>query len=323
MEQGTELFWFEHQILLLAWGVTVVLQLFYSLNLYGVLPNGAFGLQFHIPPITSCVYVMAFFIVACCHFALKFQEAEYLNVHLEGIVREKTEAQSALIRSMLHNLKTPLFSVVGYADMAASRLENPAQARRCLTKVSEKAQYVSGLLDRLFLLTQMDANQMVFQRVPVRLGELLASVAENARLKGKEKGIAVTLEGVQDALCMGDPLYLQQSFQNIADNAVEYVGQGGVLYITVRQDANGWAVCIADNGCGISTEELPKIFDRYYSNHYGKRNSSGLGLSIAKEIVERHGGRITVQSEPGRGTAFTVWLPDGENADHVASAEKI
>jgi signal transduction histidine kinase len=96
-----------------------------------------------------------------------------------------------------------------------------------------------------------------------------------------------------------------------------------VLHITVRQDANGWAVCIADNGCGISTEELPKIFDRYYSNHHGKRNSSGLGLSIAKEIVERHGGRITVQSEPGRGTAFTVWLPDGENADHVASAEKI
>lgn len=224
-------------------------------------------------------------------------------------MQEKTREQSLFIRSMLHNLKTPLFSLTGYADMAADSLAHPADAQRYLAKVSEKAQYVSHLLDRLFLLMQMDAKQVVFQSVPVQLNELLESVAEAAALKGSEKGTRISLSAESDAFCMGDPLYLQQAFQNLADNAIEHVAPNGSLTITLRRQPQGWCIVFTDDGCGIPIEDLPRIFDRYYSNHHGKRSSSGLGLTITKEIIQRHNGSIGVTSHPQKGTSFTVRLP--------------
>ena len=302
----------EQHILSAAWVLTVVFQIFYTLTSYGVLPTGDIGLQFHIPPIVSCIYIIAFFLVACSRFAIKFQEADDLNAHLEHAIQEKTKEQTAFIRSMLHNLKTPLFSLAGYADMARESLPAPGgDAGRYLDKVAEKAQYVSGLLDRAFLLTQMDANQAVFQRIPVRLGELLRAVEETARLKGKEKGVQVSLSAAPDACCVGDPLYLQQAFQNLADNAVEHADRGGRLDISLESAGEEWSVRFRDDGCGIAPEVLPKIFDRYYSKRPDGRSSSGLGLSIAREIAERHGGSVSAASVPGEGSEFTVTLPKG------------
>ena len=313
----------EQHILSMGWVFTVVLQMFYLFSTERIIPPGDVGLQFHFPPIISSFYPIAFFVVACRRFAIKFQEADDLNAHLEAAIEEKTKEQTAFIRSMLHNLKTPLFSLVGYSDMAAESVNtDPAGAGRYLAKVSDKAQYVSGMLDHIFLLTQMDANQMVFQQVPVHLAELLRAVEDSARLKGKEKNVAVSLSVPEDAFCTGDPLYLQQAFQNLADNAVEHVEAGGHLDISVTGAGDTWAVTFRDDGCGITAEELPKIFDRYYSNHHGKRNSSGLGLPIAKEIVEHHGGRITVQSQHQEGTTFTITLP-GHQERGSAPEEKI
>ena len=310
IEKDRDVSGLDQYILSVAWASTVGIQTFFILTTNELAPSGVIGLKIHPQPIFSCIYIVAFFIVACRRFAIKFQEADDLNAHLEATVRKKIKEQTAFIRSMLHNLKTPLFSLVGYTDMASESLEtDPALANRCLSKVSAKAQYVSGMLDHLFLLTQMDANQMVFQQVPVRLEELLHAVEESARLKGKEKGVTVTLSAPGDAFCLGDPLYLQQAFQNIADNAVEHVEAGGHLDIRAAGGEKTWTVTFADNGPGIAPEELPKIFDRYYSNHHGKRRSSGLGLTITKEIVEHHGGTITAQSCPEQGAEFTVTLP--------------
>ena len=310
----------EQHILSVGWVFAVTLQMFYLFSTERIIPPGDVGLQFHIPPIVTCFYLIAFFVVACRRFAIKFQEADDLNAHLEAAIQEKTKEQTAFIRSMLHNLKTPLFSLVGYSDMAYESVNSdPNRAGQYLAKVSDKAQYVSGMLDHLFLLTQMDANQMVFQQVPVRLEEILRAVEDSARLKGKEKNVTVSLSVPEDAYLKGDPLYMQQAFQNLADNAVEHVEQGGHLDISAVQTGEGWTVTFRDDGCGISAEELPKIFDRYYSNHHGKRSSSGLGLTITKEIVEHHGGRIAVQSRPQEGTVFTITLP----GDQEIGSEKI
>lgn len=306
-------------VLSAAWVLTVVLQLFFTCSSYGVILPGDFGLQFHIPPLISCIYPVGFFIIACHRFAAKFQESDDLNEHLEMIVEEKTREQSRFIRSMLHNLKTPLFSLVGYSDMAAASLEHTEQAKLYLSKVSDKAQYVSRLIDRLFLLTQMDANQTVFQKVPVQLEKVLESIAEATRLKGREKNIRVELTAEPDAFCMGDPLYLQQAFQNIADNAAEHINQNGILILSLHGSKEEWVLTFSDDGCGISAEDLPHIFDRYYSNHHGRRSSSGLGLTIAKEIVSHHGGTITVTSRPEKGTTFTIRLPRPEEASEISN----
>ena len=309
IQKDPELPTIERHTLSVAWVLTAVFQYFHILTSHGVIPPGTVGLQFHIPPIVSCIFPVAFFLIACRRFATKFQEADDLNTHLEAAVAEKTQEQSLFIRSMLHNLKTPLFSLTGYSDMAAASLEDPEQAQHYLAKVSDKAQYVSRLLDRLFLLTQMDAQQVVFQQVPVNLTGLLETIAETTRLKGKEKDIRVSLTAQPDAYCVGDPLYLQQAFQNITDNAVEHTHPGGSLWLSLEGTVDQWVLAFADNGCGIAIEDLPRIFDRYYSNHHGRRSSSGLGLTIAKEIITHHGGSIAVTSQPEKGTVFTVKLP--------------
>ncbi len=300
----------DRHILSVAWVLSAMLQLFFLLNVQGLVPLGDLGLRYHIPPIQTCIYMIGFFLVACRRFALKFQETDDLNQHLEAVIQEKAKEQTAFIRSMLHNLKTPLFSLVGYADMAQESLaSSPADTGRCLDKIDEKAQYVSGLIDHVFFLTQMDANQVVFQRLPVQLGQILRAVADSAGLKGREKGTRIDLTADPDAQCIGDPLYLQQAFQNLADNAVEHMASGGTLTISARRVDEQWEISFRDDGCGIAPEELTVIFDRYYSNRHGKRASSGLGLTIAKEIVERHGGVIGVESVQGQGATFTVTLP--------------
>ncbi len=300
----------ERHILSAAWAFSAMLQFFFLLNVQGLVPYGDLGLRYHIPPIQTCIYMIGFFLVACRRFSLKFQEADDLNQHLEAVIREKSKEQTAFIRSMLHNLKTPLFSLSGYADMARESLEAaPADTGRYLDKINEKTQYVSSLIDHVFFLTQMDTNQVVFQRVPVQLDQLLRAVADSALLKGREKSVRVSLSADPDAQCIGDPLYLQQAFQNIADNAVEHMDEGGTLSISARSVDSQWEITFRDDGCGIAPQELTAIFDRYYSNRHGKRASSGLGLTIAKEIVERHGGAIGVESVQGQGAAFTVTLP--------------
>jgi len=300
----------DQYVLSLAWASTVGIQMFFMLTTNGYAPCGAIGLKVHPQPIFSCIYIIAFFVIACRRFALKFQEADDLNQHLEAVIQEKAKEQTAFIRSMLHNLKTPLFSLVGYADMARESLAtSPADTGRYLDKIDQKAQYVGSLIDHVFLLTQMDANQLVFQRLPVQLDQILRAVADSALLKGREKGVQVRLAADPDAQCIGDPLYLQQAFQNIADNAVEHMDPGGTLDISARRVGEQWEIAFRDDGCGIAPQELTVIFDRYYSNRHGGRSSSGLGLTIAKEIVERHGGAIGVESVPGQGATFTVTLP--------------
>lgn len=319
IQKDPELPAIEQHTLSVAWLLTAVFQFFHTFTSHGAIPPGTIGLQFHIPPIVSCIFPVGFFLIACRRFATKFQEADDLNTHLEAAVEEKTQEQSLFIRSMLHNLKTPLFSLTGYSDMAAASLEDPEQARHYLAKVSDKAQYVSRLLDRLFLLMQMDARQVVFQQVPVCLTSLLETIGETTRLKGKEKGIQVSLTAQTDAYCVGDPLYLQQAFQNITDNAVEHTQQGGILRLSLQGTDGQWVLTFADNGCGISIEDLPRIFDRYYSNHHGRRSSSGLGLTIAKEIIMRHGGSIAVTSQPEKGTVFTVRLPQPDEMQALST----
>ncbi len=300
----------DRHILSTAWGFSAILRIFRELNVHGLIPYGNLGLRILIPPIQTCIYMIGFFLVACRRFALKFQEADDLNQHLEAVIQEKAKEQTAFIRSMLHNLKTPLFSLVGYADMARESLSSsPADTGRYLDKIDDKAQYVSSLIDHVFFLTQMDANQVVFQRVPVQLDQLLRAVADSALLKGREKSVQVSLSADPDAQCIGDPLYLQQAFQNIADNAVEHMSEGGTLSISAKLADGQWEIVFRDDGCGIAPQELTVIFDRYYSNRHGGRSSSGLGLTIAREIVERHGGTIGVESVQGQGATFTVTLP--------------
>ena len=300
----------ERDLLLAAWVLTVVLRLFDELCDLGVLPSGYINLQVPLRGVTSMLFVLAFFAVVGKRFAQKFQEADDLNLNLEESIRQKTRQQTVFIRSLLHNLKTPLFSLSGYSDMALASLDrNPDQARQYMEKAREKAIFAGDLLDHIFLATQMDADMIKMQFSPVNIGELLRAVADTPTTGAENKALQVALDLPDNVYLQGDPLYLRQAFQNLLDNARLNTPEGGTIRIQAAVQNNLLSVHVTDTGCGIAPEDREKIFEAYYSNRNGKRPSSGLGLYITSEIIKRHHGQIHVESEVNKGSDFIVQLP--------------
>ena len=304
---------FERHIFLAAWVLTTTSRLFEQCCEIGFLPYGDINLRLRFRGIISIIYVSVLFLVACKRFAQKFQEADTLNLTLEEQIVQKSKQQTIFIRSMLHNIKTPLFSLSGYSEMAQKTIDvNPAKAKNYISKTHEGALYVSHMVDRIFFVTQMESGSIAFGQVPINLSDILHSVAQTAQLDAHKKGITLITEMPSIMFATGDPLYLPQAFQNIVDNALLYTPPNGSIRICGQAQENNWLITITDTGSGIARAEQDKIFDAHYSNRPDNVRSSGLGLYITKEIILRHRGRIQVESVPGHGASFLILLPSSQ-----------
>jgi len=300
----------ERYFLMVAWLITSTSRCFDLCCEAGIVPYGDIDLRLRFRGIISVIYVIAFFLIACKRFAQKFQEADDLNVHLEEEIRKKSLQQTTFIRSMLHNLKTPLFSLSGYSDMAMKTIDTqPATAKQYIQRTHEKAIYAGHMMDQIFFVTQMESGLVKFQQIPLNLADILHSVIETSQLQASQKHIRLTLKSPDIMTTCGDPLYLQQAFQNIVDNALIHTPENGHILVLGIQEKDRWRLLFTDSGCGIAPEEHSKIFDAYYSNRPDKSRSSGLGLYITKEIITHHQGTITVESLPDSGTTFVILLP--------------
>ncbi len=143
---------------------------------------------------------------------------------------------------------------------------------------------------------------------------LAAAVVEDLRPLAEAKGQALRLEAEPGRVVAGNPGRLRQALVNLIDNAVKYTGEGGAVEVRVSAAPGGVRVVVADTGEGIPAEHLPRVFDRFYRADKARSRElggTGLGLSIVKGIVEGHGGRVELASEPGCGTVCTVTLPAG------------
>ena len=300
----------EKMLLLISWVFTVVLRMFDEFCELGLIPVGDVNLKYRLRGLVSVIFILAFFVVVGKRFAQKFQEADDLNVHLEDEIRRKARQQTLFVRSMLHNLKTPLFSLGGYSDMALHSMEkDPEKAVKYIKKAREKAIYAGELMDHIFLVTQMESDMVHMQFAPVNLSTLLKSVSETPTSGAEERHLDLQLDVPDNLYLLGDQLYLRQAFQNIVDNARINTPDGGGIRIWSEQHPGQVTVHIADTGYGIASEDLGRIFDAYYSNRHEGQKSSGLGLYITSEIIKRHHGTISVQSKQGEGADFAVQLP--------------
>lgn len=308
----------EKYILFFAWDLTTVARLFEWLCEIGITPCGDINLRFRLRGILSCFYVVAFFLIACKRFAQKYQEADTLNTHLEEEIVVKSRQQTVFIRSMLHNLKTPLFSLSGYSDMAYQTIDSdPDKARQYIRHIQEKALYVGHIMDQVFFITQMESGLIRFQSVPLNLADLLRSCEDTSAPQAAEKKIGLRLEIPDIMPAVGDPLYLQQAFQNILDNALVHTPPAGTIAVSASTEGDFWRLDFTDDGCGIPPEDQEKIFEAYYSHRPGQAKSSGLGLSITREILSRHGGQIRAENKPDQGADFIVLLPVSRNAEKI------
>lgn len=287
--------------------------------------------QWGVAGILQTVYMLGFLIAISGKFAQKFEEADILsheleqaNEGLERSVAEKTrelqisyahlqdtqKQRDEFVANIAHNLKTPLFSLTGYADMLKSEVRtSPEKAYVRAEKISLNASYIKSMLDNLFLSMRLEDSKVVFHENVFALSDMLAQLRDTCAPKAKEKGVHIHLHVQEATNCYkGDSFYLKQAVQNMMDNAIEHCGQGGHVNLTLSQSEAGFCIAIEDDGGGISQEDLPHIFERYYSKSTNGHRGSGIGLAIARDIVAAHGGQIQVESTLGQGSAFRVFL---------------
>lgn len=233
--------------------------------------------------------------------------ATTFNQMIERIQRA-FEAQRQFVADASHELGSPLTVIRGNLDLLKRKL--PEQDRlECLGAVEGEAARMDRIIADLLTLAQMDGQPQA-QRRPVSLDLLLQEVYRQARLlAGKRR---MSLDRAEAATVAGDTHQLSQALFNLVDNAIKYTPEKGSIALSLHRNGRWAQVRVADTGIGIPREELPHIFDRFYRVDRARsraKGGTGLGLSIVKAIAEAHGGRVTVESTPGEGSVFTLWLP--------------
>ena len=220
---------------------------------------------------------------------------------LEGLFR----GQQRFIADISHELRTPLTTIRGNVDLMR-RMKSVDE--ESLNAIQAESDRMTRMVGDLLLLAQADAGQTI-RRERVELDTLMLEVYR--QMRPMLEGIELSIGEEDQATVMGDTDRLKQLLLNLVDNARKYTPQGGKVTLGLRR-AEGWAVLtVTDTGMGIPTQDLPHIFERFYRVDKARSRAAGgagLGLSIVQWIVQAHGGKISVQSEPGHGTTFTVRL---------------
>lgn len=227
------------------------------------------------------------------------------------------EQQKRFIADASHEMRTPLTILKGDVEVALNRPRSAESYRHTLEMINHTTDRLTALVQELFLLARTDNNQYPLTLEDVDLIQLLMDDVANLMPRAVSKGIALNLDTPDALPIKADASKLSRIFINLIDNAIKYSDAGSVVNITANtQNGCAW-VSIADTGPGIFAEHLSHLFDRFYRVDKARSRTAsdtagsgaGLGLSIVQSLVQLHGGRIDVTSQPGRGSTFTVRLP--------------
>lgn len=231
-------------------------------------------------------------------------------------LRREDQMRSDFISMLNHEIRTPLTSIRESVDMVSGGVfgaVNPRQAEFLDLSLRE-IDRLSSLLGRLMQAARLESLRVVPKTRPLAADGIVASAVERIQPSALAKGVRLEVsQGGEQAVVLADPEYLHQTMLNLVGNAVKFSPENGVVEVGVSAAQDGGEVLfqVRDHGPGIPAGEQPLVFHKYYraAGVRDRVDGAGLGLSIAKEIVEAHGGRIWLESEPGRGCAFFFTLP--------------
>jgi two-component system NtrC family sensor kinase len=228
--------------------------------------------------------------------------------HLKELDRIKSE----FVTTVSHDLRSPLTSILGYIELVRRAGPLNAQQQLFLDRIISSVQSITSLISDLLELGKIEAG-FDEDREPVSLAKVFREAIETLRPSWEAKRHTVQVRLPNDVPpVLGNPLRLRQVANNLLENAIKYTPDGGQIRVMLETEGDFQVVRVADTGIGIAQKDLPYIFDKFYRTdeaieHY---DGTGLGLSIVKGIVERHNGRIWVDSQVGQGTTFTLMLPN-------------
>lgn len=238
--------------------------------------------------------------------------AEKINEQFNELKRTDGRRRE-MVANISHDLRTPLTTMRGYLEtlLIKNQSLSAQEKKQYLETALSHSQHLGKLVEQLFELARLDSCESVVYSEPFSMGELVQDVTQSYLLRAKEKSIQLEVALNPDApLIYGDIAMMQRVLENLLENGLRHTPEGGRVSISVDIDSGNVIVRIADTGCGIAAEDVPRIFERFYQQDINSSgsSSSGLGLAIVKRILELHGSAIRVRSEIDHGTTFSFNL---------------
>jgi two-component system, OmpR family, sensor kinase len=226
-------------------------------------------------------------------------------------------SQRRFVADASHELRTPLATIRTNLELLQRAGDDLPAADRdeAMADAIAEIERLSRLVGDLLTLARVDSGLRLERRDVIQVDRLVRDVYRQARLMAMPREHTVTADPIEAATVLGDGDYLKELLLVLVDNAIQYTPDGGEIRLGVRRQGDEAIISVKDNGVGIAEQDLPHLFERFYraddSRHResGTASGTGLGLSIAQWIADEHDGRIEVQSEPGRGSTFTLRLP--------------
>jgi PAS domain S-box-containing protein len=233
------------------------------------------------------------------------------NARLHDTVRASLRARDEIVGVVSHDLRNPVAAV---KMLSGTLLRSPDSggrtAHESIELIGQAAEQMDALIRDLLDVNRLDAGKLVVAAVPVDPSNLLADSLQTLRPLVEGKGIDLDLRIETDLpKVMADRERVQQALSNLVGNAIKFSPPGSTIVVAPRRGTDEIVISVVDNGKGIAAEHLPRVFDRYWQSSRTDRQGAGLGLAITKGIVEAHGGRIWIESTPGKGTTASFSLP--------------
>jgi heavy metal sensor kinase len=242
-------------------------------------------------------------------------EFERLSTALNNMIRRLDEAfkhDQRFLADASHELRTPLTIIQAGLETACGNTVSRGDPRELASSALEEVHRLKGIVEGLFALSRLDAGEALVEFVAFDLGELATSTTEQMCLLANDKKISMISRSPAGVFVKGDPARVKQIIVNLLDNAIKYTPSGGRVQVCVSSRDHKAVLEVSDNGIGIPGEALPHIFERFFRVDKARSRDlggAGLGLAIVKSICSAHNGQVTVESEEGKSSRFTVELP--------------
>ena len=232
--------------------------------------------------------------------------AAILNAHADNELKSK-EFLKNTISDISHQLKTPLAALNIYNGIMQSEAVSSPEIREFTDLTEQELDRIETLVQNLLKITKLDAGTIMLDKSVENVSEMMSDVKKRFSFRAEHEGKKISLSGDDNITLLCDRDWLTQAIDNIVKNALDHTTEGGHIEITWKYFASVVQIIIKDNGSGIHPEDLHHIFKRFYRSRFSKDTQGiGLGLPLAKAVIEAHNGTIEVDSEPGRGTSFSI-----------------